>query len=73
MNGAQPTWCWIFCCEILLMAAHLSESSAFTRNSDLGAHIDGFIATEATTIVVQSDPAAAVSGREADVISGVFG
>lgn len=35
---------------------------------DLGVHIDGFIATEATTVVVQSAEAA-VSGRAADVIS----
>jgi curved DNA binding protein len=36
---------------------------------DLGVHIDGFIATEATTVAVQSDTGAAVSGRAADVIS----
>ena len=31
-------------------------------------HIDGFIATEATTVVVQSDADAAVTGRAADVV-----
>ena len=36
--------------------------------SDLGVHIDGFIATEATTVVVQSDADAAVTGRAADVV-----
>jgi methionine aminopeptidase len=35
---------------------------------DLGVHIDGFIATEATTVVVQSDADAAVTGRAADVV-----
>lgn len=37
--------------------------------SDLGAHIDGWIASQATSLVVQSDPEAPVTGRPADVIS----
>ena len=40
----------------------------FAGCSDLGVHIDGFIATEATTVVVQSDADAAVTGRAADVV-----
>ena len=36
---------------------------------DLGAHIDGWIASQATSVVVQPDPAAPVTGRAADVIS----
>lgn len=37
--------------------------------SDLGSHIDGFVATAAHTLVVQSDTEAPVSGREADVMA----
>ena len=36
---------------------------------DLGAHIDGWIATQATSLVVQSDPAAPVTGRAADLLA----
>ncbi|EIE26136.1 proliferation-associated protein 1 [Coccomyxa subellipsoidea C-169] len=35
---------------------------------DLGSHIDGFVATAAHTIVVQSDAEAPVTGKAADVI-----
>ena len=38
-------------------------------NRDLGAHIDGWIATGATSLVVQSDPAAPVTGRAADLLA----
>lgn len=37
---------------------------------DLGAHIDGFIATEATTVVVQSDASAPVTGLSHPLGSG---
>ena len=36
---------------------------------DLGAHIDGWIATQATSLVVQSDPEAPVTGRAADLLA----
>eukprot|EP01024_Parvocaulis_polyphysoides_P072806 TRINITY_DN9290_c0_g1_i6.p1 TRINITY_DN9290_c0_g1~~TRINITY_DN9290_c0_g1_i6.p1 ORF type:complete len:185 (-),score=33.33 TRINITY_DN9290_c0_g1_i6:81-635(-) len=36
---------------------------------DMGCHIDGFIATQATTLVVQEDPGAPVTGKIADLIS----
>lgn len=36
---------------------------------DLGVHIDGWIASQATSMVVQADPAAPVTGRAADVIA----
>lgn len=36
---------------------------------DLGAHIDGFVATAAHTLVVQADEEAAVTGKAADVIA----
>ena len=36
---------------------------------DLGSHIDGFVATAAHTLVVQSDEDAAVTGKAADVIA----
>lgn len=36
--------------------------------SDLGTHIDGFVATAAHTLVVQEDASAPVTGRAADVI-----
>jgi methionine aminopeptidase len=36
---------------------------------DLGAHIDGFIAVQATTVVVQADAAQAVTGRSADALA----
>lgn len=37
--------------------------------SDLGCHIDGFIATQATTVLISPDGiAAVVSGKEADLI-----
>jgi len=39
---------------------------------DLGAHIDGFIAVAAYTVVVQSDPKAKVTGRSADVILAAY-
>lgn len=39
---------------------------------DLGAHIDGFIAVAAYTIVVQSDPSAKITGRNADVILAAY-
>lgn len=35
---------------------------------DLGAHVDGFIAVVAHTIVIGSSPNRKVSGRKADVI-----
>lgn len=37
--------------------------------SDLGSHIDGFVATAAHTLVVHSDAEAPVTGREADVLT----
>ncbi len=40
--------------------------SALRFHSDMGCHIDGFIATQATTIVVGD---AAISGKAADVIA----
>ena len=36
---------------------------------DLGSHIDGFVATAAHTVVVQSDAEAPVKGKAADVIA----
>lgn len=39
---------------------------------DLGAHIDGFIAVAAHTVVAKSDPAAKVKGRAADVILATY-
>lgn len=36
--------------------------------SDLGAHIDGFIAVVAHTIVINSSPEKKVTGRKADVV-----
>ena len=36
---------------------------------DLGAHIDGFVATAAHTLVVQADEEATVTGKAADVIA----
>ena len=36
---------------------------------DLGVHIDGFIATAAQTLVVQSDTDAVVTGRTADALA----
>ena len=37
--------------------------------SDLGAHIDGFIATAAHTVVAQQDAEAPISGRVADLLT----
>lgn len=39
---------------------------------DLGAHIDGFIAVAAHTVVAKSDATAKVSGRAADVILATY-
>jgi hypothetical protein len=39
-----------------------------TACSDLGCHIDGYIAQSAHSLVVAADPAAPVTGRAADVI-----
>ena len=36
--------------------------------SDLGAHVDGFIAAVAHTVIVGSSPSAKVTGRKADVL-----
>jgi methionine aminopeptidase len=45
------------------------ECCAWGGRRDLGAHIDGWIATQATSLVVQSDPAAPVTGRAADLLA----
>jgi methionine aminopeptidase len=37
--------------------------------SDLGAHIDGFVATQAQTVQVAADAAEAITGRAADVVA----
>lgn len=47
---------------------HQPPHPAVAARSDLGAHIDGFIATQATTLVVQSSFESPVEGRAADVI-----
>lgn len=39
---------------------------------DLGAHLDGFIAQAAHTVVVSADPASKVSGKKADVILAAY-
>lgn len=39
---------------------------------DLGAHIDGFIAVAAHTVVARSDTSARVGGRAADVILATY-
>jgi methionine aminopeptidase len=39
---------------------------------DLGAHLDGFIAQAAHTIVVSADPASKVSGKKAEVILAAY-
>lgn len=39
---------------------------------DLGAHVDGFIAVAAHTVVAQADPTAKVTGRTADVILATY-
>ena len=40
----------------------------FSCCSDTGAHIDGFIAVAAHSVLIQSDSKAAVTGRQADVL-----
>ncbi|MEW5312787.1 MAG: hypothetical protein WDW38_004395 [Sanguina aurantia] len=52
----------------------LSDDTATLKEGDLvkidlGVHIDGFIATQATTVVVAADAAAPVTGRAADAIA----
>jgi hypothetical protein len=61
--------CFILCDAALL--AYLRPRLMWGAGlcSDLGAHIDGFVATAAHTVVVQADPEAPVTGREADVIT----
>jgi methionine aminopeptidase len=39
---------------------------------DLGAHLDGFIAQAAHTIVVSADPASKVNGKKADLILAAY-
>lgn len=41
-------------------------------HSDLGAHIDGFIAVAAHTIVVGASANQKITGRQADVILGAY-
>ena len=41
----------------------------FLECRDLGAHIDGFVATAAHSLVVQPEEDAAVTGKAADVIA----
>lgn len=59
-------------CEPVLMKltrpSQVTIQACLSTRSDLGVHIDGFIATEATTVVAQADADAAVSGRAADVV-----
>ena len=47
----------------------MSPYPCISAHSDLGVHIDGWIASQATSMVVQADPAAPVTGRAADVIA----
>lgn len=47
---------------------HAAETVDFDC-SDLGAHIDGFIAVAAQTVFLQSDSKAAVTGQAADAIT----
>lgn len=46
-----------------------TENMCWAACRDLGAHIDGFVATAAHTLVVQADEESAVTGKAADVIS----
>lgn len=39
---------------------------------DLGAHFDGFMALVAHTVVVQSDPNAPITDKQADVILAAY-
>lgn len=41
-------------------------------SSDLGAHIDGFIAVAAHTVVATSDASKSISGRKADAILAAY-
>ncbi len=45
------------------------EAMCWAVCRDLGAHIDGFVATAAHTLVVTADEESAVTGKAADVIS----
>ncbi|CAD7695631.1 unnamed protein product [Ostreobium quekettii] len=64
------------CISVNNCAGHFCplESDAAVKNGDvvkidLGCHIDGFIAVQAHTIVVQPDPKVPITGRAADVIA----
>ena len=46
-----------------------SSDSRHAFRPDLAAHIDGFIATAAHTLVIQADASAPVTGKAADVIA----
>lgn len=39
---------------------------------DLGAHLDGFIAQAAHTVVVSADASSKISGKKADVILAAY-
>lgn len=41
-------------------------------SSDLGAHIDGFIAVAAHTVVASADASKSISGRKADTILAAY-
>lgn len=41
---------------------------SFKSNSELGAHIDGYMATNGHTTVINANPAAPIEGRAADVV-----
>lgn len=47
----------------------LTAQTNLWERRDLGSHIDGFVATAAHTVVVQSDAEAPVTGKAADVVA----
>lgn len=55
---------------VKVLSYYILKLACVVDRSDLGVHIDGFIATEATTVVVQSDAGEAITGRTADVVTG---
>lgn len=52
-----------------LLESEFSFFSCFLQsNSELGAHIDGYMATNGHTTVINANPAAPIEGRAADVV-----
>jgi methionine aminopeptidase len=57
-----------FSCSVILCPVSFLYLSAALACSDLGCHIDGFIATQAQTVLVASSFDTPITGKAADLV-----